>query len=117
MQGGCALQENWTGAGGVSGTSLNLDDNDRKRWHQTWVDNSGGLLQRDGGIVDGAMVLRGESIAPDDRPSPRRSESRGRRNPTAAFISYGNRRPIPARRGQSYSTESIRSGRDRDGSR
>ena len=34
VQGGCALQENWTGAGGVSGTSLNLYDNDRKRWHQ-----------------------------------------------------------------------------------
>ena len=63
LHGGCALQENWTGEGGVSGTSLNIYDNDRKRWHQTWVDNSGGLLHLDGGIVDGAMVLRGESIA------------------------------------------------------
>jgi hypothetical protein len=65
LHGGCALQENWTGAGGVSGTSLNIYDNDRKRWHQTWVDNSGGLLHLDGGVVDGAMVLRGESIAAD----------------------------------------------------
>ena len=28
-------------------------------WHQTWVDSSGGLLMLDGGLVDGAMVLRG----------------------------------------------------------
>ena len=65
VQGGCALQENWTGAGGVSGTSLNIYDNDRKRWHQTWVDSTGGLLQLDGGIVNGAMVLRGESVSTD----------------------------------------------------
>jgi hypothetical protein len=68
LQNGCALQENWTGTGGVSGTSLNIYDSDHKRWHQTWVDNSGGLLQLDGGIVDGAMVLRGESISADAPP-------------------------------------------------
>src|SRR3954466_11026504 len=60
IEGGCALQESWSGAGGVWGRSLNLFDNDRKRWHQTWVDNRGGFLQLDGGIVDGTMVLRGE---------------------------------------------------------
>jgi len=65
IQGGCALQENWNGTSGHSGTSLNVYDNDRKRWHQTWVDSSGGLLQLDGGIADGAMVLRGETIAAD----------------------------------------------------
>jgi hypothetical protein len=70
LQGGCALQENWTGAGGGSGTSLNIYDRDHKRWHQTWVDNSGGLLQLDGGIVEGAMVLSGESIAADASSKP-----------------------------------------------
>jgi hypothetical protein len=70
LHGGCALQESWTGAGGVSGTSVNVYDNDRKRWHQTWVDNGGGLLHLDGGIVDGAMVLRGESIAADASSKP-----------------------------------------------
>ncbi|HEY2818658.1 MAG TPA: hypothetical protein VGK44_16185 [Casimicrobiaceae bacterium] len=63
IQGGCALQENWSGSGGISGTSLNIFDNDRKRWHQTWVDSSGGLLQLDGSLVDGAMVLRGETTS------------------------------------------------------
>lgn len=63
VQGGCALQENWAGASGHSGTSLNIYDTDRKRWHQTWVDSNGGLLQLDGGIVDGAMVMRGETAS------------------------------------------------------
>jgi hypothetical protein len=56
---GCALEEHWTGAGGFSGTSLNLYDAGRKQWHQTWVDSTGALLQLDGGLVDGRMVLSG----------------------------------------------------------
>ena len=59
---GCVLQENWSGTGGFSGTSLNAYDADRKTWHQTWVDNSGGLLQLDGEFAGGRMVLRGESL-------------------------------------------------------
>ena len=69
IHGGCALQENWTGAGGVSGTSLNAYDAEKKRWHQTWVDSSGGVLQLDGGIVGGAMVLVGESVTADTPPA------------------------------------------------
>ena len=45
---GCVLQENWSGTGGFTGTSLNAYDAERKAWHQTWVDNSGGVLQLDG---------------------------------------------------------------------
>ena len=63
LHGGCALEENWTGTSGHSGTSLNVYDSERKRWHQTWVDSSGGVLQLDGGIVGGAMVLRGETMS------------------------------------------------------
>ena len=61
IQGGCALQENWQGAGtgGITGTSYNIYDRDSGQWHQTWVDASGTLLQLDGGLVDGAMVLEG----------------------------------------------------------
>jgi hypothetical protein len=59
VQKGCALAEQWEGKGGVSGTSLNAWDAERKRWHQTWIDNSGGLLLLDGGLVDGRMVLSG----------------------------------------------------------
>ena len=59
---GCALQEEWRGNGGVSGSSLNLFDRDRQRWHQTWVDGSGGLLLLEGSFAEGAMTLRGETI-------------------------------------------------------
>ena len=58
---GCALLESWSGSGGFTGTSLNAYDAERKTWHQTWVDNSGGVLQLDGRYADGRMVLAGES--------------------------------------------------------
>ena len=66
IQGGCVLQENWQGAGsgGISGTSFNIYDRESRRWHQTWVDASGTLLQLDGGLKDGAMVLEGKRPAP-----------------------------------------------------
>lgn len=62
IMGGCALQESWQGSGpgGLSGTSFNIYDRANDRWHQTWIDSSGTLLQLDGGLVDGKMVLSGE---------------------------------------------------------
>lgn len=64
--GGCVLQENWQGAGsgGISGTSFNIYDRERGLWHQTWVDANGTLLQLDGGLSDGSMILEGERPAP-----------------------------------------------------
>ena len=54
--GGCVLQENWESANGKSvGHSFNLYARDGK-WHQTWVDNSGLLLELVGGLEDGRMV-------------------------------------------------------------
>lgn len=66
IQGGCALQENWqgAGAGGITGTSYNIYDRESELWHQTWVDASGTLLQLDGGLEDGVMVLEGQRPAP-----------------------------------------------------
>jgi hypothetical protein len=66
--GGCALQESWTGAqGGFSGYSYNSWNPMTKGWHQTWVDVSGTLLLLDGGLVDGKMVMRGESAGPSGK--------------------------------------------------
>jgi hypothetical protein len=59
--GGCALRETWTGAGGSRGTSYNAWDRQRRRWHQTWVDDGGLVLGLDGGFADGRMVLEGET--------------------------------------------------------
>lgn len=63
--GGCALIENWTSVAGVTGTSVNIYDRDRRQWHQTWVDSGGGLLQLDGSRLDTAMVLAGDALDAD----------------------------------------------------
>ncbi|WP_394777447.1 hypothetical protein [Undibacterium sp.] len=54
---GCALLENWSGTGGFTGKSINIYDITDKKWHQSWVDNSGSRLSLEGGYVDGKMVL------------------------------------------------------------
>jgi hypothetical protein len=56
---GCALREEWTGASGFTGTSLNAFDASSGRWHQTWIGSDGMLLMLDGGLRDGAMELSG----------------------------------------------------------
>ncbi len=72
VQKGCALTEQWEGRGGVTGTSLNAWDAERKRWHQTWIDSSGGLLLLDGGLVDGKMVLSGTANDSSGKPARQR---------------------------------------------
>jgi|SRR5579884_333750 len=65
---GCVIQEHWQGAGGGSGTSLNIYDAASKQWHQTWVDNQGGLLVLNGAFNGRAMVLSGKRNGRDGRP-------------------------------------------------
>lgn len=62
--GGCVVHERWAGAGGMRGESFNTWDRARKRWHQTWVSSTGNLLVVEGGLVNGAMQMRGESVSP-----------------------------------------------------
>jgi hypothetical protein len=59
--GGCAIQENWTGAKGTTGRSFNIWAKGRRSWHQTWVDSNGMLLRLDGGFTRGKMVLKGQT--------------------------------------------------------
>ncbi|MDF1799604.1 MAG: hypothetical protein P1V81_10540 [Planctomycetota bacterium] len=60
---GRVVQEHWVGAGGGSGTSLSALLNSTGRWHQTWIDSSGGILRLDGGLDEaGRMIL--ESTTP-----------------------------------------------------
>jgi len=65
--GGCVLQEHWAGTGGSLGSSFNIYDPVRKVWHQTWVDNTGTLLELEGGLKDGSMVLSGEQVQADGK--------------------------------------------------
>ena len=64
---GCVLLENWQGAGaaGLAGKSFNLFDQASGQWHQTWVDGGGTLLELNGGLKAGNMVLTGERPAAD----------------------------------------------------
>ena len=54
---GCTVLEQYTTQAGYAGTSLNFYDPTRKVWHQTWIDNQGGALFIEGGLVGNAMVL------------------------------------------------------------
>jgi hypothetical protein len=59
---GCVLTERYTTPSGFQGQSLNIFDRRTKRWHQTWVDNTGLLLQLDGGLENGSMVMSGPGV-------------------------------------------------------
>ncbi len=69
---GCALREEWTGASGTRGTSLNAYDPASKRWRQTWVDDSGTVLVLEGRFQGGRMVLEGELPAESGRLAKQR---------------------------------------------
>ncbi len=57
---GCGISERWTGAKGSNGVSYNAWDDESKHWHQFWIGNNpGGVLQLEGGIDHGEMVLLG----------------------------------------------------------
>ena len=60
VYGGCVIREHYVGARGYTGGSFNIYDASRDRWHQTWVDNSGGLHQYWGSLENGNMVFHGE---------------------------------------------------------
>ena len=60
--GGCVLIENWTSTSGVTGTSVNLYDRDRERWHQTWVDASGSMTHYVGDLEGDKMVLVSQTV-------------------------------------------------------
>lgn len=58
---GCVLRERYQTSNGYQGESFNIYDTGQQRWHQTWVDNGGLLLQLDGGLQGDSMVLEGSS--------------------------------------------------------
>ena len=63
----CVLLENWTGARGGQGKSFNVYNAARGKWQQTWVDNSGSVLELAGEYKDGAMRFTGETKGRDGR--------------------------------------------------
>ena len=60
---GCVLREDYRGADGHEGESFTNYDAAKSVWHQTWVTNRGELLEIEGKIENGAMVLSGKNQA------------------------------------------------------
>jgi hypothetical protein len=78
-QDGCVVRERWTGRDGYTGTSFTTFDTARGVWHQTWVDNAGGLAVMEGGLDDaGELVLHRVALPGDPDPARRRMSYRRR---------------------------------------
>lgn len=58
-QGTCLLVENWQGTKGSTGTSVNYYDGIKGLWVQHWVSADGTVINIEGGVVEGSMVLEG----------------------------------------------------------
>ncbi|HEX6051263.1 MAG TPA: hypothetical protein VFZ21_18410, partial [Gemmatimonadaceae bacterium] len=78
---GCLIEENWAGAGGGRGRSLNTYDASTGKWHQFWVSAGGcpfGNIVMEGGLDEnGSMTMQGSLtqpqgflIAPPCGPNP-----------------------------------------------
>ncbi|NNF66060.1 MAG: hypothetical protein HKM98_00975 [Gammaproteobacteria bacterium] len=61
---GCVLVELWTGNSGVTGRSINFYDASKDKWRQHWVSATGLLIDIEGNLVDGSMVLEGSIFYP-----------------------------------------------------
>ncbi len=66
---GCVVHEDYQQNDGHHGESYSLYDAARGVWHQSWVTNRGELLLLDGRLQNGRMVLTGEQMTEDGKPS------------------------------------------------
>ena len=70
---GCVLIEHWENAGGRGGKSISFYDAGRGTWRQTFVFDSGAVVEyTEGGLVDGSMVMDGTFLASSGPESLRR---------------------------------------------
>jgi len=58
-EGGCVLQEQWRGASGGTGSSINYLDKTTNQWVQVWNSEGGAQISIRGGLTDGGMLLQG----------------------------------------------------------
>ena len=66
IQDQCVLQENWIGAGGTTGTSMNFYNRITGQWEQLWIDNSGTPLQLKGNRIANKMILSSDEFTRAD---------------------------------------------------
>ncbi len=63
LDAGCVIFENWKGASGGAGHSLNVYDQADGKWHQTWIDATGDQVHYIGGWQNGKMEFRADDIS------------------------------------------------------
>jgi hypothetical protein len=66
VAGGCALLEQWEGAGGVTGTSVSAYSAADGRWRQWWVDAQGGTLDVCGQWDEASASMRMSGTSVDE---------------------------------------------------
>ncbi|NCP65464.1 MAG: tetratricopeptide repeat protein [Paraglaciecola sp.] len=59
-QQGCLVMEYWQSASGGPGTSMNYYDGTKQKWVQHWVSAGGTVINMEGGLVAGTMVMQGQ---------------------------------------------------------
>ena len=59
---GCIIFENWKGANGGSGHSINVYDQADGKWHQTWVDATGDQVHYAGSWTGSKMEFRADDV-------------------------------------------------------
>jgi len=59
VQGGCALEEQWTSARGNTGQSINYYDPGQREWHQVWTDSGMSIIDIRGPALEGDVRLEG----------------------------------------------------------
>ncbi len=69
---GCILMENWTGAAGGTGKSINFYNASTGKWRQTWVDSTGNVAEYEGEYKDGAMRFDGNPVTNNGQKTLRR---------------------------------------------
>jgi len=62
VQGGCALEEQWTSARGNTGQSINYFDPATREWHQLWTDAGMSLIDIRGPAGENDMQLEGTIV-------------------------------------------------------
>jgi tetratricopeptide (TPR) repeat protein len=70
---GFLILEQWTGAGGGAGKSMNYWDRDEKAWKQVWVAGNGDVLHMSGAFTDGAMRFAGATMHAKGPPTRHRA--------------------------------------------
>ncbi len=99
------IEEHWqsvsSGRIDQTGTSLNAFDHRYHRWHHSWFDSFGNVLQMDGGLEGRNMKMLGYRLTPQGGSALERTVWVPL--PSEAFISFGTIHWTAVERGSSAS--------------